>query len=124
MGSEWPELTLTRDMPIQIGGGLQQRIARGERVVVVRKVPVDMFDGRSELQSQRNHDRSLAMIRSRGGFDPVECIAVLSGIPYLQVGSISAETGHMILYAMVVMFNRGQRIAEAAATSPKDHHND
>lgn len=113
--ADWPELTLKADMPIQLGADLSLRVRRGERVVVVQKVPLDMFDGMSERQCQRNHGQTLAGIRSRAGFDACEALAVLSGQRAGVTISLGEEAAHRILYSMIAHFNRGQRIAERNA---------
>lgn len=115
--TDWPELTLKADMPIMTGGDLDLRRRRGERLVIVKSVPLAMFDGMSERQSERNHQQTLARIRERGGFDAGEVVAVLSGQSWDVLGSVTEEAWHRILYAMVVQHNRGKRVAETALRS-------
>lgn len=119
---------MSKAMPIQIGSDLDLRVRRGERVVHVRSIPWKMIaDEAGERQSQTNHGQTLDRIRERMGFDATEAICVMAGLPFKDLQPISNETAHRILYAMVVLFNRGQRIAEARAAvwhpmveAPKD----
>jgi hypothetical protein len=83
--------------------------------VIVKSVPLTMFDGRSELQCQRNHGgQTLAQIRARSGFGVTEVICVLAGIGYDDLGDIKEVAAHRVLYAMIALHNRGQRIGESS----------
>jgi hypothetical protein len=110
-------LTLTADMRIMVGHELEYRAKRGERVVIVPRVPQSMFVDVHEQWSDKNHGQTLAGIRSRGGFDAIEMLAVFACAPWEAVKDIPEETAHRLLYAMIATHNRGMRIAEAAARS-------
>ena len=109
------ELTLTTDMRIMVGQEIERRLTRGERVVVVRSVPQSMFVAAHEQWSDNNHGQTLAGIRSRGGFDPLEMLAIFACLPFEAVAALSEETAHRLLYAMIATHNRGMRVAEKAA---------
>lgn len=107
-----------KTMPIQIGSELDLAERRGERLVLVKSIPLEMIsDEACERQSQKNHSQTVERIRERGGFGAGEAIRVMSGLswdnPELKIPDREA---HRILYSMVMMFNRGQRVAEACTT--------
>lgn len=112
-----PVMTLTRDMPIQVNADLELRTRRGERLVLVRRLPVTMFVDAHEGQCQRNHSQTLERIRERHGFGAIEAVAVLSCVHWDQVETMKSELAHRILYAMVSTHNRGMRVADAASPS-------
>lgn len=106
-----------KTMPIQVGGELDLAERRGERLVLVRSIPWEMVTGEAiERQSQKNHSQSVEKIAERFGYSACEAVRVISGLgwndPKLMIPERDA---HRILYAMVWLFNRGQRIAEEAA---------
>jgi hypothetical protein len=96
-------LTLTADMPIQLGGAIALRLARGERIVIVASLPQAMFDEAAERQCQRNHDQALEVIRRRCGFSADEALSVIAGLPEF----VGEDAAHRILYVMRALFNRG-----------------
>lgn len=99
-----------RKMPIQCGHVLDLRKRRGEKVVVIARLPFAMFEGSAyEAQSQRNHGQSVARIAERGGYGAQEAIAILAGLDYDRVRNIDEEAAHRILYSMHVTYNRGRR---------------
>lgn len=103
-----------RWMPIQVGSELALRKRRGERVCIVQRLPWELFEGEAiERQSDKNHGQSVAKIASRGGYGACEAIAVIACVPW-QKFCEDEEHAHRILYAMHCIFNRGQRVAEAA----------
>jgi hypothetical protein len=111
--SDWPDLTLQGDMRIMKGDAFGQRIRRGERIVGVNSVPNAMFDGCAERQCQRNHGgQTLMEVRQRGGVDAVEALCILSSQGFEGMRGLTEEAAHRVLYSMVVMFNRGQRVSE------------
>lgn len=102
-------------MPIQIDSDLALAERRGERIVLVKSIPWEMIgDEACERQSQKNHSQTLDRIRERGGFGAGEAIRIMSSLawdnPELKIPEREA---HRILYSMMVLFNRGQRVAEA-----------
>lgn len=108
-------MTQRAEMPIQVYSELALAERRGERLVLVRSIPWAMIaDDACERQSQRNHSQSLERIAERRGFGASEAVRVLAGLtwddPKLSIPNLAA---HRILYAMRVMFERGQRVAEA-----------
>lgn len=106
-----------KTMPIQAGDKIDLAERRGERPVLVRSIPWEMIgDEACERQCQENHGQSLECIRDRCGFGANEVIAVMAGLEYKSVESITERDAHRILYSMVVLFNRGQRVAEARST--------
>jgi hypothetical protein len=105
-------LLTERTMRIMVTPEFASRLKRGERLVNVHEIPWAMIMD-CERQSQENHGQSLDKISSRGGFDASEAVAVLSGLSYRALGGMSEEAAHRVLYSMKVMFNRGQRVAEA-----------
>jgi hypothetical protein len=110
-------VTLTGDMPILRNSGIDLRVRRGERVVVVPKLPRTMFVDAHERQCQANHSgQTLERIRERHGLSAIEAVAVLACLPFEAVQALTHETAHRILYAMHSTHNRGMRIAEAALT--------
>jgi len=111
-------LTLKTDMRIMAGTEYENRIRRGERLVVVKSVPQSMFVDAHERWSDENHGQTLAGIRSRGGFDPFEMLAIFAGVPFEAVAKLTDETAHRLLYAMIVTHNRGMRVAEARSADP------
>lgn len=109
-------VTLTADMPIQVGSQLALRDRPGDNVVIVRSIPLDLFVDAHERQCQRSHGgQSLERIRERGGFGAMEAVAVLSCLHWGDLESIAPEHAHYILYSMIATTNRGMRLAEAAA---------
>lgn len=105
------------EMPIQVGNDLDLRERQGERPVIVRSIPWEMIAGEAgERQSQRNHGQTLEEIAKRSGFSACEAICVMASMPWKAIGTDA--DAHRILYAMKVLFNRGQRVAEA--TSAKE----
>jgi hypothetical protein len=108
-------ITLTADMPIQVSARLALELRRGKRIVVVRRLPRELFVDAHERQCEANHGQTLERIRERSGFDALEAIAVLSCLPFEAVASITEETAHRILYGWHSSFNRGKRVAEALA---------
>lgn len=97
-------------MPIQCTSALDLRKRRGERVVVVQRLPIAMFRHEAvERQSQRNHDQSVDRIAQRGGYGANEALAVLAGLDYGRVSNLDDEAAHRILYAMHVFYNQGRR---------------
>ena len=104
----------TKTMPIQVSGELALRERRGERLVIVRSIPWQMIcDESCEKQSQKNHGQTVDKIRDRGGYGASEAISIMAGLPYSDDMLIPEVQAHRILYAMMVLFNRGQRVAEA-----------
>ncbi len=104
-----------KTMPIQVDGELALTERRGERIVLVKSIPWEMIsDEHCEKQSQRNHSQTVDRIRQRGGYGAAEAIRVMAGLTWDDPKlSIPSRDAHRILYAMVVLFNRGQRLAEA-----------
>lgn len=99
-----------RKMPIQCSGPLDLRKRRGERVVVVQRLPFALFEGEAyERQSDRNHSQTVERIRERGGYSACEALAVMAGLDWDRVSKIDEEAAHRILYAMHVTYNRGRR---------------
>lgn len=111
-------ITLTADMPVLANLEWKEARRRNPKLVNVDSVPRSMFCEIIERQVQRNHYQSLERIRQRGGLSPTEMIAALSCCDWEQMRSLSRETAHRVLYAMIVMHNRGMRVAEAAARHP------
>lgn len=108
---------MSKVMPIQIGGALDLKQRQGARVVVVREIPWTMIEGEaSERQAMENHSQSLDELRARAGISACEAIAILSNLPWSDLGG--EEKAHRILYAMHHLFMRGQRIAEARQNQP------
>lgn len=100
-------------MPILVGGAIDLKVRQGKRLVVVREIPWEMIEGdASEKQAMINHDQTLDQLRARCGVSPCEAIAILSNLPWSDLGG-DEERAHRILYAMHHLFQRGQRIAEA-----------
>jgi len=109
--------TVRETMPIQVGGELDLSERRGERPVIVRSIPWAMVaDETAERQSQKNHSQSVERIAERGGYSAGEAVRVIAGLGW-NGGKlcIPEREAHRILYAMVALFNRGQRVAEANA---------
>lgn len=107
-----------KTMPIQVGDKLDLAERRGERLVLVRSIPWEMIgDEACERQSQKNHGQTLDCIRERGGFGAEEAICVMASLHYAIENRLTDRDAHRILYSMVVLFNRGQRVAEARATT-------
>lgn len=44
-----------------------------------------------EAQALRNHDQTLARLAERGGLDPVEAAAVLDGVAWRDIGTLTLE---------------------------------
>lgn len=98
-----------RLMPIQVGHELAHRRMMGERVIIVERLPWELFEGESiEAQSQKNHGQSVARIAERGGYGACEALAVIACVPW-QKFCEDEEHAHRILYAMHCIFNRGKR---------------
>lgn len=112
MTDEMRPITLTANMPIMVTSGLRLRIARGERPVIVKSVPLTIFTTAHERQCDRNHSQTLDRIRQRGGFDAGEAVAVLSCLHYDAIRSVEEESAHKILYEMIAAHNRGMRHRE------------
>ncbi len=110
---------MDKKMPIQVNGELALAERRGERVVLVRSIPWAMIaDDAGERQAQRNHSQTLDHLRDRGGLGACEAIKIIAGLAWTGDDSkveIPERQAHRMLYAMMVLFNRGQRVAEAAA---------
>lgn len=111
-----------RSMPIQVSGELIIAERRGQRPVIVRSMPWAMFaDEACERQCQRNHGQSLETIRDRAGFGPAEAVRVICGLSWDRSNlCIPEDAAHKMLYAMRVLFERGQRIAEQAAMASQE----
>jgi hypothetical protein len=104
-------------MPIQVGGALDLKQRQGAPVVIVHDLPWEMIEGEaSERQAMKNHDQTLDELRARAGVSACEAVAILSNLPWSDLGG--DEKAHRILYAMRHLFMRGQRIAEARQTQP------
>lgn len=96
-----------RWMPIQIGSQLDLRVRRGERLVIVRRIPWELIAGEScERQSQTNHQQSLERIADRGGFSACEALCVIAGVAWQPIDDVLA---HRLLYSLHVSFNRGRQ---------------
>lgn len=103
----------TQDMPIQQPHHDQS----GPREVRVRRVPMSLFRGCDEW-CQKFHGQSLERIAERGGFDAHEALRVVCNLVH-HPAHLSNDDAHRILYAMVVMYRRGQRsIVEGTDTLP------
>lgn len=106
-----------KEMPIQVGGFLKLSERRGERPVIVRALPWEMVaDEATAARCLKNHDQTLERIAERGGFGASEAIRCIAGLGLFDDVTIPEAQAHRILYAMRVLFNRGQRVAEAKAT--------
>lgn len=100
-----------RWMPIQLGMHLELRVRRKEAVVVVQRIPwVMIADQAGERRARVNHDQSLAKLAERGGISAAEAVCIISGIEWQSFGA-GEENAHRILYAMLVLFNRGKLVA-------------
>lgn len=106
---------MAKVMPIQVGDALDLARRQGKRIVLVQAIPWEMIEGTaSERQAMENHSQTLDELRSRAGVSACEAIAILSNLPWSDLGD---ERAHRILYAMHHLFMRGQRVAEARATT-------
>lgn len=108
--------TLKADMRIQTTTELALRERRGERLVLVKSLPLTIFVDVHERQCQRNHQQTLERIRERGGFSAGEAVCVLSCLHWSDLKGMSEAHAHHILYEMIAAHNRGMRVAERAGT--------
>lgn len=111
------DLTLTADMPVLENYEWRELVRKNPRLVNVQSVPVAMFADANERQAKANHYQTLERLRQRGGLSPTEMIAVLTVCDFDEVGKLSRETAHRVLYAMISLHRRGMRIAERLAQS-------
>lgn len=99
-------------MPIMLGSNLAARLARGEPLYIVRRVPWALFNEAAERCCRFHHDgQSLADIASRGGLDATEALTILSDRQdWSDFGG--EERAQHLLYTMIDMFRRGQHAAD------------
>jgi hypothetical protein len=100
-----------RDMPIMVKD-------RPVNEVRVYSLPWALFAGTDEWCRKHHGGQSLEMIARRGGFDAHEALRIVGNLTNFP-DHLSNDDAHRILYALAVMYRRGQRsIVEGTDTLP------